>query len=349
MKNRKKFLTITAVIIIISILLKSNDSLASSNNMDYCQRTPVRAALFAKDLTDDYIVNLKNRFEEIQKNNIGSIIFTFYDAKFNKSIQNADIDKVLNSGIDLIFLDIVDINNLKETLNKIFQYNIPVIVFNREPSTVDIIKSNKKVLLVGTDSQQGGIIEGKIIADAWYHTNKSFDKNKDDILQYVMLVGEKFNETSVNRSKYSISTINDAGIKTQELAAPILNWNTDNAKKTVEALLLKYGNKIEAIISNDDSMAIGAVLALQTYGYNTGDKSKSVPVVGIDGFPEAIDLISKGFMLGTAKQDPNLADVMYQVGLNLINDRNPAEGIPYKLDETGIAIRVPFKEYTGQL
>ena len=37
-------------------------------------------------------------------------------------------------------------------------------------------------------------------------------------------------------------------------------------------------------------MAIGAIETLQRYGYNTGDKSKYVSVVGIDGISEA-----KGF------------------------------------------------------
>ena len=51
-------------------------------------------------------------------------------------------------------------------------------------------------------------------------------------------------------------------------------------------------------------MAIGAIEALQKYGYNKGDKSKYIPVVGIDGIPEAKDLINKGFMTGTVIQDP---------------------------------------------
>lgn len=54
----------------------------------------------------------------------------------------------------------------------------------------------------------------------------------------------------------------------------MLYWDTEVARTTVEALFLGYGSKIEAIISNDDSMAIGAIEALQKYGYNTGDKSK---------------------------------------------------------------------------
>ena len=54
------------------------------------------------------------------------------------------------------------------------------------------------------------------------------------------------------------------------------------AQNVTEALILKYGDKIEVIISNDDSMAIGAIQALQTYGYNKGDKTKTIPVVGVD-------------------------------------------------------------------
>ena len=57
-------------------------------------------------------------------------------------------------------------------------------------------------------------------------------------------------------------------------------------------------NKIEVIIANNDSMAIGAIQALQEYGYNKGDKTKIIPVVGVDAIPEAQDLIKKGIMTG---------------------------------------------------
>lgn len=349
MKILKKILTITAITIIVTIILRTNYSMATGINTNYRQLDPVRIALFAKDLNDDYLIFLRNRFEDIQKNNEGKVSFTFYDAKFNKSTQNADIDKKLTEGVDLILLDIADINDLEEVINKISKYNIPVIVFNREPSTVDAIKSYKKALLVGTDSKQAGILQGKMIVDAWNSNKDSIDKDKDNVLQYIMLIGERSNETSLYRSTFSISTIQQAGIKTQELASPVLNWNTDIARSTVDSLFLRYGDKIEAIISNDDSMAIGAIQALQKYGYNTGDKSKVIPVVGIDGVPEALELISKGFMLGTALQNPNIADVMYTIGMNLVNDKNPVEGTPYNLDETGVVVRIPFEEYTGPM
>jgi methyl-galactoside transport system substrate-binding protein len=189
-----------------------------------------------------------------------------------------------------------------------------------------------------------------MIIDAWSNHKQFIDKNKDDVLQYILLVGEKLNKTSIDRSAYSISTIQEANIKTEQLASPILNWDTELAKNDVGSLFLRYGNKIEAIISNDDSMAIGAVQALQKYGYNKGDKLKSIPIVGLDGVPEAKELVSKGFMLGTASQDTaDMANTIYTVGMNLVYDRNPVEGIPYKLDETGVAVFIPYEAYTGPM
>ena len=96
-------------------------------------------------------------------------------------------------------------------------------------------------------------------------------------------------------------------------------------------------------------MAIGAIQALQKYGYNKGDKTKIIPVFGVDAIPEAQDLIRKGFMTGTVIQDaPAMAKAFYTVGMNLVYNKNPLEGTDYKFDETGVAIRIPYREYISK-
>jgi methyl-galactoside transport system substrate-binding protein len=352
MKIFNRILSIALLIIILIIALGNNLYITTDASTSYCQRLPVRVGLFTRNINDDYIVLLRKNFEDIQKNNPGKVVFTFYNADFNQSTQNADIENALNKGVDLILLDMVDLIGIREAINKIAEFNIPVVFFNRVPYSMDPIKSYKKAFYVGTDSVQGGILQGKMIVDAWKNHKELIDKNKDNVLQYILLIGEKLNKTSIDRSAYSISTIQQAGIKTEELASPILNWDPESAENTVGALLLRYGNKIEAIISNDDSMAIGAVKALQKYGYNKGDKLKSIAVVGVDGIPEAKELISKGFMLGTAAQNTtDIANEIYTVGMNLVYDRNPVEGIsiPYKLDERGVAVFIPYEAYTGPM
>lgn len=346
----KNIATLAAITIIFITILGSNCNKASGISTDNLTRLPVRISLFSKDLNDDYLIILRKNFEDIQKNSEGKVVFTFYDASNNQSTQEAEIDNKLKEGVDLILLDMVNTNTIETLIQKIEQYGIPVIFFNREPLTFDTIKSYNKALYIGTDSKQAGILQGKMIVDAWNKHKESIDKNNDNVLQYIMLIGERLNKTSIDRSTYSISTIQEAGIKTEELASPLLNWDTDNAQNTVESLFLKYNGKIEAIISNDDSMAIGAVQALQKYGYNTGDKSKVIPVVGVDAVPEAKELISKGFMLGSPAQDPlDMTNAIYTIGMNLVHGKNPVEGTPYKLDETGAAVLIPFQEYTGPM
>ncbi len=349
MRIFRKVLIINIVTVMITTIVALNGKRNTNISNCFSTRQPVKIGLFSKDLTDDYLVFIREDLEKIQKQNEGKVEFTFYDSKADLMIQNENIDKALKEGIDLILLDIVDTRATQETINRIKQYNIPVIIFNREPLTMEPIKSYRKALYIGTDSKQAGTLQGDMLVDAWNSNRAYIDKNKDNIMQYVMLQGERYNKVPIERTKYSVLTIQEAGIKTEELALRVCDWNTDKARNVTEALLLKYGDKIEVIISNDDTMAIGAIQALQTYGYNKGDKTKTIPVVGVDGVPEAIELISKGVMLGTAVQDPNdMAEALYTVGINLVYNKNPLDGTQYKFDGTGVAIRLPYEKYMGK-
>ncbi|NRZ19486.1 ABC-type sugar transport system substrate-binding protein [Clostridium beijerinckii] len=154
------------------------------------------------------------------------------------------------------------------------------------------------------------------------------------------------NPVTIDRTKYAISTISNSGINIEQLALVNANWLKTLSKDSIESLFLRYDGKIEAIISNNDDMAIGAVEALQKYGYNKGEKSKNIAVVGIDGIPEAKSLIDKGFMTGTVIQDPKvLAEVFYNVGMNLVNNLSPTENTNYNVVDGEIIVPFPYEEY----
>jgi len=122
-----------------------------------------------------------------------------------------------------------------------------------------------------------------------------------------------------------------------------LAWEFSDATKL---LFEKYKELIEVIIANDDTMAIGAVKALQEYGYNKGDKSKTIPIVGVDVTPEAKEFIEKGYMLGSVYQDPRAyAEALYACGMNLINFKSPIAGTKYTLYDTRVSIRIPHTNY----
>nr|WP_312292064.1 galactose ABC transporter substrate-binding protein [Clostridium chromiireducens] len=336
------------IIIIFVIIPKPNNNctnLCISSNA--ATRKSVNVGVLVSDITDPYISQIKQDLENIQKDNANKVNFTFFDAKGNQATQNETLDTLLKNNIDLFLVNLVDTNThtIDNYIDSVKQKGIPLILFNSEPLTkTNQMIGYKKFAIITTNPKEAGNLQGKLISDIWNKYKSTIDKNGDDIIQYIMLQGELDNIGAIERTNSSISAIKNAGVKTQQLALQICNWNQELAKNAVESLLLKLGNRIELIISNNDAMAIGALEALQKHGYNMVDKSKYIPIFGVDGIPSAQDLIIKGFMTGTVVEDPNdTAVALYTVGMNLVNNKSPLEDTPYKFDETGFIIRIPYR------
>ena len=350
MKIFKKVLTIIMFSIMMFTIIVSCKQNIISTSVRVVEGKPIKVGVLLYRFDDAYISLVHQSLEEIQKENEGKVEFTFYDGKNDQSVQNESIDTLLEKNdVDLLLLNLVETNSTRLVINKIKERNIPVILFNREPVSIEAIKSYNKSYYIGTEAEEAGVLQGKVVINAWNSNKATIDKNKDNILQYIMLMGESDNLEAITRTKYSILTINNVGIETQQLALKVCNWNEEEAKKITKALLSQLGNKVEAIIANNDSMAIGAIEALQEYGYNKGGKTPTITVVGVDAIPEAQELIKEGIMTGSVLQDSSaLAKALYTVGVNLVYNRNPLYDTEYKFDDTGVAIRLPYKEYMNQ-
>lgn len=347
---RKIILLFIVEIMIFTVISSTQVNVFASSSLNSNNRKINNVAVLFYNL-DDYMLQLKQNLEDIQKENENKINFTFYDGKNNIAVQNETFDSAINSNVDLL---IINLASKKEDIVEDFvlrakQKNIPLILLEIDPQIASRLSSyyNKATFVLPSDSDQVGILEGKIIVDMWNNNKELLDKNGDNILRYVLLQGEAYNPVAIERTKSSISIINNSGIKAQQLELINANWSRELSEKSIESLFLKFGNKIEAIISNSDAMAIGAINALQKYGYNKGDKSKYIAVVGVDGLPEAKDLIDKGFMTGTVTQDPKAyAQALYTIGINLINNVTPIENTDYKLSNGQIIIPMHYEEYT---
>ena len=76
------------------------------------------------------------------------------------------------------------------------------------------------------------------------------------------------------------------------------NWDRTAAFPVMQTWLAKYGTQIKAVWAANDDMALGALEALRAAGL-----AGKIPVVGVDGIPEAIDAIVKGEMSATVSSD----------------------------------------------
>lgn len=348
---KKIMIFIITFVMMTSTLMHRNVKMTSAI-LNIGTRKSVEVGVLLNNFYNPYNLLIKKKLEDIQKENENKIKFTFFDGKANPAIESEIVNNMLKSNYDLLVLGIVDEDQPKlteEFVYKAKQKNTPLIFLNLNPAISNTIKSYPKSIAINNDSVQAGILQGNMIVDAWNADKKNIDKNGDNIMEYIMIKGQPSSFAAIERTKNSISTINKAGIITKELEEVRANWDPDLAKSIVEQLYLKYSNKIEVIIANNDAMAMGAIQALQKYGYNMGDKTKTISVFGIGGVPETQELIKKGFMAGTVSQNArDFADAIYSIGMNLALSKDPLEGTNYKFDKTGVIITMPFQEYISQ-
>jgi len=76
------------------------------------------------------------------------------------------------------------------------------------------------------------------------------------------------------------------------------NWDRTAAFPIMQTWLTKYGDRINGVWAANDDMALGALEALRAAGL-----AGKIPVVGVDGIPEAIAAVEKGEMVATVSSD----------------------------------------------
>ena len=328
----------TLVVLMMIIMLLTG--CGENNLMDNAKPT-VGVCIYKYD--DTYISTVR---QALEREASGKINLLLNDGKGDQGTQNDQIDLLIEKKVDALLVNIVDVGAAQTVVNKAKTADIPIIFFNREPAE-EVLKSYSKARFVGTNAKDAGIIQGEIITNAW--ENNKLDKNNDGILQYVMLKGEPDNPEAVARTEWSVKTVNENGIKTEQLGMQICNWDTELASRAMEAWLSKFGDEIEFVIANNDGMAQGAVAALQAAGYNKGDKNKFVPVVGVDATDAAKDLIRKGYMTGTVLQDGEaMGKALFAVADNVSRGADFLDGTDLVYDTTGVSIRIPYKAYNGE-
>jgi D-xylose transport system substrate-binding protein len=195
------------------------------------------------------------------------------DANDKAEQQLTDIDSLMNQGAKVLIVLAKDDKGILPAIAKATAAGVKVIAYDRlieDPNTFYITFDNKKV--------------GTLMAETL--------KKLVPTGNYAVILGA---DTDPN-SAFLRSGMTDAGIpKLGDTSGPIKvvfekntdNWDTTNAKNNMEAALNANNNKIDAVLSENDSMATGVVQALQAVGLK-------VPVTGQDGDTAALNRVALG-------------------------------------------------------
>ncbi|GAA0135456.1 galactose/glucose ABC transporter substrate-binding protein MglB [Paenibacillus sp. YSY-4.3] len=245
---------------------------------------------------DTFMTGVRN---SIRQNGEGIAKLEIVDSQNSQPTQNDKVDLFLTKKTNALVINPVDRTAAGVIIDKAKAKDTPVVFLNREPLPEDMKKWDK-VYYVGARAEESGTLSGQIIADYW-KAHPEADKNGDGVLQYVMLKGEPGHQDAELRTQYSIQAIEDAGIKVEKVNEDTAMWDRVKGQEKMAAFLAANGDKIEAVLANNDDMALGAIEALKAAGYFTGDKY--IPVVGVDATAPALQALEQGTMLGTVLND----------------------------------------------
>ncbi|HIT88133.1 MAG TPA: galactose ABC transporter substrate-binding protein [Candidatus Coprocola pullicola] len=250
---------------------------------------------------DTFMTNVRNNMQA-QADALG-IEIEMVDSQNKQPTQNEQVDTFITKGMTALAVNPVDRTAAGPLVEKASAAGLPIVFLNREPEP-DVMQSYDKVWYVGAKAEESGTMSGEIIADYWNANKDTADKNGDGKLQYIMITGEPGHQDATLRTEYSVKALTDAGIEVEEIGNDTAMWNKVQATDLMNAFITSQGiDTIEAVLCNNDDMALGVIESLKANGYNTGDASKFIPVVGVDATAAALEAMANGSLLGTVLND----------------------------------------------
>ncbi len=207
--------------------------------------------------------------DEAKKNNVEVIAA---DGKRDPNEQIKQIENFITQGVDAIMIHVIDQSIAPRITKLCVDAKIPLVYFNRKPE--DSALSAGKVVAVASPEPVAGNLEAEFVA-----------KKLGGKGNVAILMGSMGTAPQIGRTQGTKDVIaKNPGMKV--VREQTANFARPDAVTVVENWLAS-GEKIDAIIANNDEMAIGAVLVLEEKKMK--DK---VLVTGVDATSDALKFIA---------------------------------------------------------
>jgi ABC-type sugar transport system substrate-binding protein len=204
--------------------------------------------------------------------------------------QLSQIQNFIASKVDAIIVNAVDTSATAPMTKLANDAGIPIVYVNRQPADVDALG---KGAFVASNEVDSGTLETKEAC----RLLKEAGKTEANIL---IMVGDLANQAAVQRTKdiHDVAAGPDCGVKLNVLDEQTAVWDPVKAQDLMTNWIAA-GHKPDAVIANNDNMAIGAINAMKAAGWDM----KSVIVGGIDATQEALAYMKAGDLDITVFQD----------------------------------------------
>jgi len=287
----------------LSLLLTSGAALAD-----------IKIGVSMSQFDDTWLTYLRESMDQKAKSLPDGVKLQFEDARSDVVKQLSQVENFISQKVDAIVVNPVDTAATKKITEAAVKAGIPLVYVNRRPDDLNLPKG---VVTVASNDLEAGKMQMQYLAEKM--------GGKGDI---VILLGDLANNSTANRTKGVKQVLTQyPGIKVDQEQTGV--WLRDKGMTLVNDWLTQ-GRKFDAVVSNNDEMAIGAAMALKQAGVEKG----SVLIAGVDGTPDGLRAVKKGELALSVFQDAKgQADGSIDTAVKMIKHESvePAVWIPYRL------------------
>lgn len=227
--------------------------------------------------------------------------------------QQDVVNSLIQKGVKGLIVVPTDTSAMTPITNAAKEAEIPLVYVNRNPFANQENNIPENVYYVGVDEKSAGVMQMEYIGEQL--------GGKGGV---AILMGILGNEGTLKRTEGVKEEMEQNFSNMQLLASETANWQRDQGLALTENFLTTYGDKLNAVIANNDEMALGAIQALKTSG-----KLGDVKVVGIDAITDALNSIEAGELSATVFQDPTQGRAAMEILDKLSKGETQEEQVKY--------------------
>ncbi|MBS1227282.1 MAG: periplasmic binding protein/LacI transcriptional regulator [Proteobacteria bacterium] len=242
---------------------------------------PVKVGVSIANFDDTFLTYMMDGMKAYAKAHSSEVEITFTDAKEDMAKQMDQVENFLVQKKDAIIIVPVDTSATGPMTSSIIAKGAKVVYVNRNPGNLP-----KGAYYVGSEELVAGRLQMDFLGEKL--------GGKGNV---AILMGKLDNEGALKRTAGNEEVLKKKYPNIKVLDKQTGLWQRSEGMQKTEDWVNRFGKDINAILCNNDDMALGAIQALK-------DKKRTdIIVVGVDATPDALTSLSKGELAATVFQD----------------------------------------------
>ncbi len=205
--------------------------------------------------------------------------------------QIAQIRRFAAAGMEAVIVVPVDTTATQAISDAAAAAHVPLVYVNRQPINLDTLPDTQA--FVGSNEDQSGTLQTAEVCRLLKEAGKA------EAQVYVMM-GDLANQAAVQRTQdvHDVIVTGQCAVTLVILDEQSANWSREQARTLMNSWIAA-GKPFDAVIANNDAMALGAIEAMKAAGVD----AKTVVVGGIDATRDGLAAMQAGELDVTVFQD----------------------------------------------